>query len=274
MTDLGLIDEEAPGVVVDALDSGVWRLLIPNLRRLHEYVSVVVQKVEGGWYLSDAGEVASIRDVDFDKAVQLLACSGADVTAGSGLVTTTVEDDEPLIDRVLEFAHSLTVAPVLWNARDCFGAEAVAVRAESPAHVLARETQQRLLANLPRQAGPLVQLDRRLRMRGEAVRVALSIAPPNIKALPLLAASFIDMTASEQAASAAKRMATWTFEVLTELHIPKYLVVRGSEREVEHFAQFYDNLNVTAVASDDGMQLVEDARTAVRRLGFSSSGQA
>lgn len=266
-------EKEVRGVLVDALDVGLWRLLIPHPGGLHEYVTVVVERVEGGWLLSDAGEVAAIRDVDFDQASQLLICSGADVDASSSFVTSTVEDDEPLLERVLEFAHYLSAAPILWRARMCLesGTERVDVRPESATHALARETRERLAANLPRAAEPLVQLNRRLRTRGEAVRVPLAVAPINVKSLPLLAAAFVDMTASEQAVSAAKRMATWTFEVLADHEIPKYLVVRGSPADTDHFAEFYDNLNVTAVPSDDGEQLIADTREAVARLGYPST---
>jgi hypothetical protein len=272
MSDLPLLlDDDAPGILVDKLPSGIWRLLVPNPRSPHEYVTIVVERIDGGWSLSDAGEVSSIRGVNFDKAVRLLVCSGADVDAVDGFVTITVEDDVPLLGRVLEFAHYITAAPILWRARDCLmsdpesGAE---LPPESAVRILARETRHRLISNLPPQAAPLVQLDRRLRTRDEDVRVPLVVAATNIKSLPLLAAAFVDMTASERAVSAAKRTATWMFEVLAEHQIPKYLVVRGSPSDVEHFTTFYDNLNIAAIPSDDGAHLIEDAQEAVRRLGF------
>ncbi len=272
MTDLALpFEDEAPGLLVDGLDDGMWRLLVPNPRTLHDYVTVVVKRVDGGWSLSDAGEVGSIRNVDFDQAVELLRCSGADVDEPTGrFVTTTVESDESLLARVLEFAHYLTAAPILWRARDCFLADAETEEPgpESPTRVLARETRERLIAHLPRPAAGLVHLYRRLRARGEAVRLPLAIAPMNVSSLPLVAAAFVDMTASEQTVSAAKRMATWTFEVLAEHQIPKYLVVRGSPDEVDHFAEFYDNLNITAIPANDGERLIEDAREVVGRLGY------
>jgi hypothetical protein len=64
-------------------------------------------------------------------------------------------------------------------------------------------------------------------------------------------------------------VATWTFEVVHEFEIPKYLVVRGGPLVVEHFGSFYDNLNITAIPSDDGLQLEADTIEAVTRLGLS-----
>ena len=46
------------------------------------------------------------------------------------------------------------------------------------------------------------------------------------------------------------------------------LVVRGPSSAIDHFAEFYDNLNITAIPSSDGAQLIEDARQAVARLGY------
>jgi len=272
MSDLTtILDDAVPGVLTDIVGPGVTRVVVPTPRGAHEYVTVVVESIAGGWLLSDAGEAARIAGADVDRLAHLLSCAGAEIELSEGVVTSPVSADEPLASRVLSFAHQLMAAPVLWYARDCLlddEAGTDVLPPESPSKILAKQTRQRLVERVGRQAGLVIALDRKVFGRGESVRAPLAIMAPASKLPPLLVAAFVDTTASERSVTAAKKVATWTFEVVHEFTIPKYLVVRGEPAQVAHFESFYDNFNITAVPSDDGMQLEADAVDAVNRLGF------
>jgi hypothetical protein len=272
MSDLTtILDDSVPGLLTDVVAPGVIRVVVPTPRGAHEYVTVIVESIAGGWLLSDAGEVARIAGAEVDRLAHLLLCAGAEIEVSEGVVTSPVSADEPLASRVLSFAHELMAAPMLWYARDCLlddEAGTDALPPESPSKILAKQTRQRLVERVGRQAAPLIALDRRVFGRGESVRAPLAIMPPASKSPPLLVAAFVDTTASDRSVTAAKKVATWTFEVVHEFTIPKYLVVRGGPSQVAHFESFYDNFNISSVPSDDGSQLEADALNAVSRLGF------
>lgn len=261
-----------PAVVVERLFGGGWRVLFPNPRWAHDYLSISVEPVEGGWVLTDSGEVEAVAGQRSEELARLLSCAGADVETNQGALTTSVRDDEPLTARLLAFAHYLISAPVVWDARECLLADGLAASApESPTKQLARSTRDRLVARIGGQSRAVIHLDRLVGARGEKVRAPLVLSALSPLAEPRLVAAFVDMEASAPVITSAKRLATWTFEVLHELRIPKYLVVRGPEREVEHFASFYDHHEVTAVPFSDGQQLENDARDAVRRMGLATA---
>lgn len=273
MSDLiSTLDDSIPGILTDVIADGVTRVVVPTARGAHEYVTVIVETIANGWLLSDAGEADRIAGPNIELLAHLLSCAGAEIEVSEGMVTSPVASDEPLASRVLSFAHYLMASPILWHARDCLLEEDRAsdiLPPESASRVLAKETRQRLVDRVGRHAGQLIALDRRVFGRGESVRAPLTIMPPASKNPPLLVAAFIDTTASERSVTAAKKVATWTFEVVHEFRIPKYLVVRGGPSEIEHFGSFYDNLNIVAIPSDDGLQLEADTIDAVTRLGLS-----
>lgn len=272
MSDLTtILDDSIPGILTDVVADGVMRVVVPTVRGPHEYVTVIVETIADGWLLSDAGEAARIAGSDIERLAHLLSCAGAEIEISEGVVTSPVASDEPLASRVLSFAHHLMAAPILWYARDCLLEDEPAtdlLPPESPSKILAKRTRQRLVERVGRHAAPVIGLDRRVFGRGESVRAPLAIMPPASKMPPLLVAAFVDTTASERSVTAAKKIATWTFEVVHDFRIPKYLVVRGEASQVAHFGSFYDNFNITAVPSDDGSQLEADTVDAVTRLGF------
>lgn len=259
-----------PASVVEPLGHRGWRVLFPNPRWPHDYLSISVEPVDGGWLLSDSGEIASVADEQFGDLLRLLTCAGAEVDHVAGVVTTHVFEDESLTSRLLTFAHYLISASVLWRARHCLDEVRPPSGAESPTRHLARETRERLIARIGGQSHAVIHLDRPLRARGETVRAPLVVAPPSLKAQPRLVAAFLDTHASEAVTSSAKRLATWTFEVVHTLMIPKYFVVHGSDEQVEHFAEFYDHHNVTALSFSHGHQLEVDAWRVVASMGLAT----
>lgn len=267
------LEDSVPGVLTDTIADGVVRVLVPSPRSAHEYVTVIVEveSASAGWILSDAGEASRVAGPDVERLAHLLQCAGAEIEVSEGAVTSPVAADEPLGSRVLSFAHYLIAAPILWHARDCMlddESSSDLLPPENPSKVLAKQTRARLVERIGRNAAPLIGLDRKVYGRGESVRAPLAILPPASKAPPLLVATFVDTTATERSVTAAKKVATWTFEVVHEFNIPKYLVVRGDAKQIDHFGSFYDNFGIAAVSIDDGAQLEEDAVDAVSRLGF------
>lgn len=262
------LQDASPASLVEPLGVGGWRVLFPNPRWAHDYLAITVERIDGGWLLSDGGEVGAVTHDHADDLVRLLTCAGADVDLVDGVVTTSVLDDESLSTRLLTFAHYLLSVPVLWDARGCFEGRPAFSAVESPTRHLARETRDRLVARIGGQSHAVIHLDWRLRARGETVRAPLVVAPPSIRSQPRLVAAFVDMQASEAVINAAKRLATWTFEVVHTLTIPKYFVVRGAPEHVTHFTEFYDHHNVIALSSSDGAQLEMDAREAVASMGL------
>lgn len=268
-----ILDDSIPGILTDVVADGVTRVVVPTARGAHEYVTVIVERIADGWLLSDAGEASRIAGSGIERLAHLLSCAGAEVEVSENMVTVPVSADEPLASRVLSFAHYLMAAPVLWSARECLRdeePETDVLPPESPSKVLAKQIRQRLIDRAGRHAAPFIALDRRVFGRGESVLAPLAIMPPASKHPPLLVAAFVDTTASERSVTAAKKVATWTYEVVHEFTIPKYLVVRGGTVEIEHFGSFYDNFNIMAISSDDGSQLERDTIDAISRLGFGS----
>jgi hypothetical protein len=260
-----------PGLRVDSVAEDVWRVLVPSSRWAHDHTVLTVEAVDGGWIISDGGELAGLVGDEIGEMAHLLECAGADIDlAEDDVVTTLVADDEPLSTHVLAFAHYLSSAPVVWHARQCFDTERAPIP-ESPIRALAKVTRDRLVSRLGDNSNRVFHLYRKVRERGETVRVPLTLAPPKPLSLPLVVVSFVDMDGSEQAIAAAKRSTTWTFEVLNDLTMPKYLLIKGDERHVEHFAEFYDHRGVTALPFAELSALEEDARDALTRLGLNSS---
>ncbi len=55
-------------------------------------------------------------------------------------------------------------------------------------------------------------------------------------------------------------------DVVRDLRIPKYLVIRGTESTVDHYSDFYDPQNVRAISTEALQPLYDDVEHAVEEL--------
>lgn len=273
MTDLPTsLADMIPGAVVRELDRGSLQALIPNPRWAHDYLSITVERSGEGWLLSDSGEVVSLVGSDeLRSMVRLLECAGGDLSVtGAGLVTSNVDPGDSLPERIMTFAHLLIASPVLWHARHCLDDDIVTVqRPGSAVTLLARRTKTAVLERLGERVAPVMHISRVVGGRGETVRMPLVVAPlGDTSSIPDLVASFVDYEASDSSVTSAKRLAAFAFDVVAELQIPKFLVVRGTAEQVEHLGDFYDRSEVTAVAFEEDGPLISETETIAARYGL------
>ncbi|MEA2825981.1 MAG: hypothetical protein QOG43_420 [Actinomycetota bacterium] len=243
-------------VQVETLSEQSLRVTIPTGRHKHDSTALGLERSGDGWVITDGGQLAFVLDSDLDRIVDLLQCAGASFRVDDEAVSLFVEDDANLVSATLAFAHYLAAAPLVWHALECAKRP---LPATTTVDIMARETKGRLVEQLGEKVDPFIQLKLTIKGHGETFPVPLAIGSRSGKQPPALVASFIDTTAPQAAVTAAKRNTAFMLQVVRELAIPKYLVVRGDQRAVEHFADFYDPLNTTALSSERLETLYEDA---------------
>ncbi|MBK5222503.1 MAG: hypothetical protein JJE52_06450 [Acidimicrobiia bacterium] len=219
------------------------------------------------------GAISRLAGDEATDLVDLLECAGGEFELeADGYLMTGVDHDDDLATRVLSFAHFISAAPIVWHASQCNHDE-VQPRPESTARALAKAMRLRLITRIGKPAATLIRLDKRVAGHGESVKVPMAIAPSSPLSAPLLLASFIDMAAAPQAVVAAKRGMTFTYQVARDLRIPKFVVIDGDERDLEHMAELLDPLDVATILFDDPELLEAESRVAIEQLGFATTGR-
>lgn len=105
---------------IEQLGDSTFRVLVPSYRTTHDAVALGITEHEGGWTISDAGQLAYLLDDDFDKVIDAMECAGAVFSrSGTREVSLQVEHRESLVSAVLSFAYYLGAAPAIWHALEC-----------------------------------------------------------------------------------------------------------------------------------------------------------
>lgn len=254
-------------VTVEWLTDAVGRVMVPNPRYLHDSVMVTIEARSDGLYrLTDAGDLASTYDSDFDELIGVLHCSGSPVTADGGLAVLDTEQ-ESLAASILSFAHAIIAAPTVWNALNCAedGHERPPA-AESPTKRMARTCRDHLLEQIGRQYRPMFLLNERLTGReGWSTSVPLALRPRRSMPPQLLTGFISHQTA--QSTDAGRKAISFMWDVVRDLNVPKYVVV-DSTNHVPEYQDFYDEANISVVAEGQYEPIVNDARSALRDAGL------
>ena len=251
---------------VEHLGDSAFRVIVPGFRTEHDTVAIGVTETDDGWTISDGGQLAYLMDDDFDKVIEAMECAGAIFSPmGYNSVGLEVTNRESLCTSIISFAHYLTAAPVVWHAIEC--SKGTQEQKPSTIDVMATETKDRLVKGASRSIGQYLQLKHQVSDRGETAKVPLAVASAHMRRKPPLLTTFIDTTAAAQAVISAKKNASYLWEIVRDWGpTRKYVVVRGGTTDVDHFADFYDNYNITTVSSDDLGSLPRDAEEAVGEL--------
>ena len=254
-------------VAVDELGPGAFRVLIPTGRMAHDWTTIAVEQVANGeWVLSDAGQTAHLLGSDFDSIAELMECAGAPFAPVSSDQLVASCTDDRLVETLLSYAHHLVAVPVVWQAQQCWSAGASAART-APIIVMARSMRARIAERLayPSHRG-FLHVDRAIVGRGMTTRCPLTIDRTPQSKRPELVASFVDTTTTRSSVTNAERSASFLYQVLEGLEIPKYLVVRGSAERVETYGAFYDEFNVTTLSEDVPDLLLDQAAEVIGTL--------
>ena len=202
-----LLIDSVGWAAVTTVATDLYSVLLPSTRYIHDKTQVTVQRTDAGWRLTDAGEIAATFGADLDNVVDLLRCAGADLffDKASGLATAEFEADMELSSLVIEFAHYVAAAPLMWRAHNCALHDDLAeehVIDEPLTKALARETKTELVRRCGRPFSTLIRLDRRLiGPAGMRARMPLCVSTSKTSS-PRLIAACIDTTAAPQATSA------------------------------------------------------------------------
>jgi hypothetical protein len=248
-------------VTVDELAPDTFRILIPGGPLLHDTLAIGMERYGEGWQLTDGGQLAFLLDDEYERIAEIMQCAGAPFTPTQQGLVMPVERDSQLAEAIHSFVHYLAAAPTVWHALDCARSDATA-RPVS-VDVMAREMRGNITERFGERVVPYLHLKYRVVGRGEAYAVPLAVAVKGTRRPPILVSSFIDTLSPARAVTSAKVNATFMLNVVGELSIPKYLVVRGPDDAVEHFARFYDPFNVTTLSSERLGPLYEDVRAGV-----------
>lgn len=259
------LSEAFGSLAVEAVSDSALRVLVPSGRHSHDVVAIGLERYGDGWLVTDGGQLEYLVEGHLPRLVDLLECAGAPFSLTSGrVVTLAVPADGNVADAVLSFAHHLLAAPVVWQALEC---AKPGTTAPSSVDVMARETKARVVDALGDRAKPYLHLRYDVLARDERFPAPLAVASPAPRPhLPRLVASFIDTTAPKNAVTAAKRSASFMLDVVSDLTIPKYIVVRGDDREVDHFGDFFDPAGGTSVSSVDLNGFVTDTDAAISAI--------
>lgn len=225
----------------------------PNPASLRDrcFVQVVVQEhADGSYRLSDGGELSRLVGDDRQVLVAWLACAGADVALDGDFIVTEVPRGDHLAGRLLSFGHYLQSAPVLWQAEPCITGEEGKEREPSAVAVLADATRDRLVGELGSQWRGAIRRRHTVKGHGETTKAPLAVASAPTRR-PLVVASFIDFEAHAQSIISAKRTNSYLFTALRDWEIPKFIVAKGSDEQIEQLADFHDPQDVTAIAFGD-----------------------
>lgn len=252
---------------LERLSDSLISVLVPDTRLAHSYAQVLVQERSDGTYrLSDATELKRLLGDQREEVLSWLECAGADLEIDEDEVTSTVADETTLAERVLSFSHYVLAASVIWQAEACMKSGVTREREPSAVRTMADQMLGRITTQLGSRTSLMLRRDHSVRAAGERARAPLAVAPPQSRLPPRLIASFVDFQAAPQSITAAKHISLWLFRITNELTIPKYMVVKGSDEQVEHLGALYDPENVTAVPFDDGQQLIDDIRRVASEL--------
>lgn len=235
------------GTSVERMGGEALRVLVPNPRWAHDWVAITVEATERGVILSDAGELRSLAGDEADEFLSLLNCAGAELEFTGGVASMTIDDPTDTARAVLSLAHYIIASPVLWHARRCLQDQSRSEPEPSAARELARATRTRLAARFGDRVASVLRLNSKVKDRGEQA-VAPLVMSADSRAQPRLLSTFVDYQAGAASITAAKKQTAWVYDVAKDLRVPKFIVVRGSNDDVEHVARFYDHLNVTALS--------------------------
>jgi hypothetical protein len=250
-------------ISVERLGASSFRVVLPGFRTQHDSVAIGVTEHDEGWTLSDGGQLAYLMDDDFDKVIAAMECAGAVFSpTGYNSVGLEVSHGESLCTSIISFSHYLSAAPVVWHSLEC--AKGAQDQKPSTIDVMATETKNRLVKGIGRATAQYLQLKHTVNDRGESMKAPLAVASPRMRRRPPLLTTFIDMTAAPQAVISAKKNAAYLWEVVRDWETRKYVVVRGGSPD--HFSDFYDNYNITAVSSEDLGTLQRDTEEAIGEL--------
>lgn len=253
---------------VEALGPALLSVSIPDFRLVHgtQQILVEVKPEGGGFRLLDAAELGRRLEDDRDQVVNWLSCAGADVTIDGDFVVTEVETAGELAPRILSFAQYLLAAPVLWQAEPCMADEGEAVEREpSAVERMANEARNRIRARIGDRALGLIRRKCTVKGHGQRAVAPLAVGAPK-STHPRLVATFIDDEAGPQSASQARRSASWLFQVINELEIPKYLMVRGPWESEKQLQATFEPQNVTTLPFDDGEIMIDDVQRIATEL--------
>jgi hypothetical protein len=193
-----------------------------------------------------------------------MRCAGALFEAGESGLEFEVTHESSLVDSVLAFAYSMSVVPAVWHSLNCDTPDQQGHSTPSAVDMMARETRSRIIENVGLRTAPLLQLKFTVTDRSESVPAPLAVALKGTKRRPPLVASFIDTTAPRSSLTAAKRNTAFLFEVIRDWSsTAKFVVVRGDDARVGHYAEFF---NVTSVSTENLGPLYDASVQAVAEL--------
>lgn len=249
--------QRALGHVTVAPVEHLLEVSVPDPAVVHEQTVLYLSAQEGQtWRITDAGAVGFSTGIDVSDLVAVMQCSGVvpEVAEEDGHLVFLAHSDD-LVDHVHQVVQSLRSANLLWAAHECGAARDQIVPRDQPrARVMAQRCRNHL-AQRDRRANAVTFLGHRIIGKAdEPLNVPLAVAAKR-DAPPRLVASFIDET-TEQASSAGKRNTAWMLDVVSDLTIPKYVVV--DKGRVDHFAEVYDAANVTTVSASDYGTMPDD----------------
>ncbi|MEQ1698913.1 MAG: hypothetical protein ABMA25_02335 [Ilumatobacteraceae bacterium] len=256
--------------MVTAVADELFSVLLPSTRYAHDHTQVTVQRVDGMWRLTDAGEIAAAFGSERHDVVAMLRCAGADMTFDSrtNFAQVDVADDDELGDFVITFAHYLSAAPLMWRAHNCALEEddRLVPVVEPSTKLLARQTKAELVRRCGSRYSSVLRLGRPLTgAAGIRTTLPLSVSVSHTAA-PRLIAACIDTGASAQSVRAAQGHVSFVLDVSREYTVPKWLVVKGDEHAIDQMGEFYDRDNLVVVSFDDLDQLESSVREVMPQL--------
>lgn len=260
-----LLRTSSTDISVEQLSEATYRVIVPSMRNVHDSVAFGLTREGGAWTVTDGGQLRYLLDSDYLRVVEVMECAGAVFTTRGGSVEFDIEHESSLASVVLAFGHYLAAAPTVWHALEC--ARPAGSQKVSPMDLMAEETKIRLVEHIGPRAEHLVHLKYIVSDRDESVPAPLAIAAKGKRRRPPLVASFIDTQVHKQSMAFAKRNASFFFQVIRDWEdTSKYVVVRGDDDAVEHFANLFDRDNINTVSVLDLSRLYEDAHEAIESL--------
>ena len=154
-------------------------------------------------------------------------------------------------------------ASVAWHVRACLNDTAGEARPEASVTAMARLAKGRIVSRLGEPFQHFVRIRHRLvGVSGLPATAPLAVSS-SAQAPVRVIATFIDAQAHPAAKVSAEKEAAFLLRVAREFTVPKFVVVRGSDAEVDNLGTFYDEQNVVAVGDDDIGLLVDAVRDAL-----------
>lgn len=255
---------------VERISDSSYRVVLPDLRYAHSEIVFGVTAVDGGWIISDAGQMSQLLEADFDRLVEVLNCTGASFSLSGNRLDWRVSESSDVVSSLTLFGHYLAAAPTVWHALEC---SKKAIKSETGTQQVARDTLSILVNRFGERSKPYMHLDHKVRWAGEIATVPLAIADPIVStratpSLPRVTINCFDAL-SKPAFLSQKKEAAFLRTMLTSAprKPAQYFVVRGSDDDVEHIAELFDATDSgVVVPTTDLGGLYEDVESALQTV--------